>query len=252
MTVPRAKKERNVGVIQFIPQAGISRCVVGQIIDVPGPQIQEQSIDDVRVITQERVHPCTMERAGETVKAIQLVPQDRIQEDVVQEVVDVCVPRLIAEIIEVAKHVPQERVQSNTVEQIVDVAVREIPEQTVDVVNVVPQERVRQYRVQQIVDMRVLQAFKRLNMTRKNRPLLSLSKLVKNMAVKQSKIAVVAGTMTDDEVSTALLWETRPLRGNSSSSLKLETRKRKENCAGRFGLVGTMKSMRRCRRRQTG
>mmetsp|Transcript_66143 Transcript_66143/g.204691 ORF Transcript_66143/g.204691 Transcript_66143/m.204691 type:complete len:187 (+) Transcript_66143:70-630(+) len=40
---------------------------------------------------------------------------------------------------------------------------------------------------------------KRLNMTRKNRPPLSLSKLIKNMANKEGKIACVVGTVTDDK-----------------------------------------------------
>ena len=45
------------------------------------------------------------------------------------------------------------------------------------------------------------QAFKRVKKIRKNRPLLFLLKLVKSMANKESKIAVVAGTVTDDEKS---------------------------------------------------
>mmetsp|Transcript_3903 Transcript_3903/g.11422 ORF Transcript_3903/g.11422 Transcript_3903/m.11422 type:complete len:187 (-) Transcript_3903:83-643(-) len=40
---------------------------------------------------------------------------------------------------------------------------------------------------------------KRLNMTRRNRPPLSLSKLVMNMAKKEGKIAVCVGTVTDDK-----------------------------------------------------
>merc|ERR1711948_159331 len=40
---------------------------------------------------------------------------------------------------------------------------------------------------------------KRLNMTRRNRPPLSLSKLSKSMENKEGKIAVVVGTITDDK-----------------------------------------------------
>merc|ERR1712137_1268506 len=40
---------------------------------------------------------------------------------------------------------------------------------------------------------------KRLNMTRRNRPPLSLSKLVKSLENKEGKIAVVVGTITDDK-----------------------------------------------------
>merc|ERR1712137_1094499 len=40
---------------------------------------------------------------------------------------------------------------------------------------------------------------KRLNMTRRNKPPLSLSKLVKSMENKDGKIAVVVGTITDDK-----------------------------------------------------
>merc|ERR1711879_521749 len=40
---------------------------------------------------------------------------------------------------------------------------------------------------------------KRLNMSTRNKPPLSLSKLIKNMKNKEGKIACVAGTVTDDE-----------------------------------------------------
>merc|ERR1712061_661194 len=40
---------------------------------------------------------------------------------------------------------------------------------------------------------------KRLNMTRRNKPPLSLSKLAKSMESKDGKIAVVVGTITDDK-----------------------------------------------------
>merc|ERR1712217_87798 len=40
---------------------------------------------------------------------------------------------------------------------------------------------------------------KRLNMTRRNRPPLSLSKLASSMEGKDGKIAVVVGTITDDK-----------------------------------------------------
>mmetsp|Transcript_39847 Transcript_39847/g.65829 ORF Transcript_39847/g.65829 Transcript_39847/m.65829 type:complete len:187 (+) Transcript_39847:76-636(+) len=41
--------------------------------------------------------------------------------------------------------------------------------------------------------------FKRLNMSRRNRPPLSLSKLAKSMENKEGKIATVVGTVTDDK-----------------------------------------------------
>ena len=41
--------------------------------------------------------------------------------------------------------------------------------------------------------------YKRLNMSGKNRPPLSLSKLSKQMASKEGKTAVVVGTVTDDK-----------------------------------------------------
>ncbi|CAJ1371464.1 unnamed protein product [Effrenium voratum] len=41
--------------------------------------------------------------------------------------------------------------------------------------------------------------YKRLNMSGRNRPPLSLSKLQKNMANKEGKTAVVVGTVTDDK-----------------------------------------------------
>mmetsp|Transcript_100804 Transcript_100804/g.325355 ORF Transcript_100804/g.325355 Transcript_100804/m.325355 type:complete len:188 (+) Transcript_100804:85-648(+) len=40
---------------------------------------------------------------------------------------------------------------------------------------------------------------RRLNFSRRNRPPLSLSKLIKNMQKKEGKIAVVVGTVTDDK-----------------------------------------------------
>merc|ERR1712079_254432 len=40
---------------------------------------------------------------------------------------------------------------------------------------------------------------KRLNMARRNKPPLSLQKLIKNMSNKEGKIAVVVGTVTDDK-----------------------------------------------------
>merc|ERR1719183_1690251 len=40
---------------------------------------------------------------------------------------------------------------------------------------------------------------KRLNMSGRNKPPLSLSKLIKNMAKKEGKIACVVGTVTDDK-----------------------------------------------------
>ena len=74
-----------------------------------------------------------------------------------------------------------------------------LTEQPVDVVNVIPRERVRQHTGQEIVDIPVVQACKRLNVTRKNRTLLFLSKLVKSMANKKGQSADVAGTMADGE-----------------------------------------------------
>merc|ERR1711908_251300 len=44
--------------------------------------------------------------------------------------------------------------------------------------------------------------FKRLNMSRRNRPPLSLSKIGKCMEGKDGKIACVVGTVTDDKRST--------------------------------------------------
>merc|ERR1719262_1786302 len=41
--------------------------------------------------------------------------------------------------------------------------------------------------------------FKRLNMTKKNRPPLSISKLAKLMEGKDGKVAVLVGTITDDK-----------------------------------------------------
>merc|ERR1711862_611288 len=40
---------------------------------------------------------------------------------------------------------------------------------------------------------------KRLNMSRRNKPPLSMSKLIKNMGSKEGKIAVVVGAVTDDK-----------------------------------------------------
>eukprot|EP00406_Dinophysis_acuminata_P043233 CAMPEP_0179301286 /NCGR_PEP_ID=MMETSP0797-20121207/47478_1 /TAXON_ID=47934 /ORGANISM="Dinophysis acuminata, Strain DAEP01" /LENGTH=113 /DNA_ID=CAMNT_0021010795 /DNA_START=78 /DNA_END=416 /DNA_ORIENTATION=+ len=40
--------------------------------------------------------------------------------------------------------------------------------------------------------------YKRLNMARRNKPPLSLMKLVRNMSSKEGKIAVCVGTITDD------------------------------------------------------
>merc|ERR1719230_2298850 len=41
--------------------------------------------------------------------------------------------------------------------------------------------------------------FKRLNMSRRNKPPVSLSKLIKNMEGKDDKVAVVVGSITDDK-----------------------------------------------------
>ena len=85
-----------------------------QIVDVPVPQIMEDSLP--------------------------FLPQERVQNSMLEQIVDVPVPQITDDS---SPGVPQERVQNRTPEQIVDVPVPQLMEAIVDVVPSPPQERVQ-------------------------------------------------------------------------------------------------------------
>ena len=74
---------------------------------------------------------------------IQLVPLERIKDQIVEQIVAVLVPRIKEDIVEVTQPVLQERVQNRVGEQIWGVPVPQIKEDLVDGVPVLPQERVQ-------------------------------------------------------------------------------------------------------------
>lgn len=82
---------------------------VEQIVNMPFPQIMEDLVEVVKIISQERVSHWIVEQ------------------------IDVSVPQVVDEIVEVRWLVPQERIVQRQVEQFVNVPVPQIFEEPVEV-----------------------------------------------------------------------------------------------------------------------
>ena len=152
----------------LVPQERVQDRTPEQIVDVPVPQITEDSLP---FVPQERVQNSTPEQIV-VVPVPQImedsspfVPQARVQNRTPEQIVDVPVPQLMEAIVDVVPSPPQERVQNRTPErvqnrtpeQIVDVPVPQLMEAIVDVVPSPPQERVHNRTPEQIVDFPVPQ-----------------------------------------------------------------------------------------------
>ena len=99
--------------------------VTPRVVDVPFPQIQNQSVEVVNNVVRERVlgtHPGTElpETMDETVKVVQLMLQVQIRERIVEGIADVCVPQLMEERSEDQKSNPQMQVRNRTAKQTLD------------------------------------------------------------------------------------------------------------------------------------
>ena len=69
------------------PQKWVQNRVIEQNVDAPVPQIQKQSVDDMKVISRKQVQPHTVERTVdvpmsqstmETVEVVQITPPERV------------------------------------------------------------------------------------------------------------------------------------------------------------------------------
>ena len=69
------------------PQEWVQNRVIEQNVDAPVPQIQEQSVDDMKVIPRKRMQQHTVERTvdllmsqstKETVEVVQIIPPERV------------------------------------------------------------------------------------------------------------------------------------------------------------------------------
>ena len=130
-----------------MPQKRIPKRLVGQIDDVPVPQILNEIV--------------------EVVKAVNTVPQERISEKIGEQIVDASVshsqPQILKEVVEVVKAVktgPQQRISEVIGEQIVDAPVSHTQPQILKEVDEVvkagknvPQERISETIGEQIDDI---------------------------------------------------------------------------------------------------
>ena len=103
-----------------------------EIIDISVPQVMEETVEAVKLIPQDKVQNCTLEQIvavplprirEETGEVIQLLSQDRVSDQVIEQIIDCSVPQIREPSVEVAKVIPEERLQERTVEQIADVPV---------------------------------------------------------------------------------------------------------------------------------
>ena len=107
-------------------------------VDVPVPQVLEETIEVVRLAPRERVQQRTVvpmpQVLEETVKVVRLAPHERGQQRTAEHSADVL--QCAEETIEVVRFAPRERVQQRTAEQIEDAPqehVEWIDEQKVEV-----------------------------------------------------------------------------------------------------------------------
>ena len=81
--------EEILDVVKLIPQPQewVQNRVIQQNVDAPVPQIQEQSVDDMKVIPRQRAQQHTVERTvdlslsqstKETVEVVQIIPPERV------------------------------------------------------------------------------------------------------------------------------------------------------------------------------
>ena len=138
----------------LVPQVRVQNRTPEQVMDIPVPQIMEDSLP---LVLQERVQNCTREQIVDvlvpqiTEDSSPGVPQDYVQNCTPEQIVDVPVPQFMEDS---SPLVPQERVQNRTPEQIVVVPVPQIME---DCLPFVPQARVQNRTREQIVDVLVPQ-----------------------------------------------------------------------------------------------
>ena len=148
--------ERIVGQIGsvLVPQikkGDVDGFVGEQIGAVPVPQIWEPIVDGPHLVPQVRVQNGTPEQIVDvpvpqiTEDSSPGVPQERVQKRTPEQIVDVPVPQIMEDSL---PFVPQARVQNRTPEQIVDVPVPQLME---DSLLFVPQERVQNRTPEQIL-----------------------------------------------------------------------------------------------------
>ena len=111
---------------------------VWEVFDVPVMQVTEEIVDVEEIVdfgqifSHERVEQivdlAVSRIMGKIVQVIQLVPLERIKDQIVEQIVAVLVPQIKEDIVQVTQPVPQECVHNRTLEQIVDVPVPQIQE----------------------------------------------------------------------------------------------------------------------------
>ena len=91
-----------------------------QVMDIPVPQVTEESIEIFNVLSQDRVQQRMVEQITET-PAVSL--DEKIIQHTIEETIDIPVPHVMKKTSEAVKLIPQERVQNHTVEQFIDMPV---------------------------------------------------------------------------------------------------------------------------------
>ena len=119
-------KDESVGVVKLIPQERIPKRAVEKMVDVPVPQIQEQT--DEEVLRQVPVPVMRPVDVPVRIPAVQTVERRTFE-----------LPKIVYEVV---KLVSQGQVQNCTVEQIVVAFVPQIQDELVEVIRCLPRERV--------------------------------------------------------------------------------------------------------------
>ena len=121
--VEKSISELDESVAHTVLQEGIQERIVGEIMDVPIPQVMEKTIEVAKHIPQERMHSYTVEEIvdmavprirKETGEVIQLFPRERISDPVIEQTVDTLSPHIQEQAIEVVKAIPRKRLQERT------------------------------------------------------------------------------------------------------------------------------------------
>ena len=94
-------------VIKLFPAERVPERTVEQIVDMPVPQIQEQIVEVAEIIPQERTSehtvgvpaPLILEEVVEVVKAVKIVPQERISAKICEQIVGATVPHAVDELV---------------------------------------------------------------------------------------------------------------------------------------------------------
>ena len=133
---------------KIVSQDKIPQRTAEQVMDIPVPQVTEESIEMFNVLSQDRVQQRNVEHITET-SAVSLA--EEIAERTVEKT-NVPVSHVIEKITEVARHIPHERVQNCTEEELVDMPIPQIRKETGEVIQLVPTRRKSDPVVDQIVD----------------------------------------------------------------------------------------------------